>query len=155
MIEYRNSLVATDYSEDSDLAVMHAADLAVRHGARLHILHVLGSLHRYRPEEISEGPDQVAQADEGLLAAKVEELKERCQKRLRGVEWVTCQVKAGAPFVEIVRYARDNDIDLIVMGASGHSELARTQYGSTVENVSRRAHCHVMAVRNPEKTYTL
>jgi len=64
-------------------------------------------------------------------------------------------VKPGVPFVEIVRYARENAVDLVVMGASGSSELDKMTFGSTVENGARRAHCHVMAIRNPEKAFML
>ena len=86
------------------------------------------------------------------VAGKIER---RYGDRVQEANEVLWRVEPGVPFVEIVRYARDNDIDLIVMGAAGKSELEPTSYGSTVENVSRRAHCHVMAVRNPEKKYTL
>jgi nucleotide-binding universal stress UspA family protein len=41
------------------------------------------------------------------------------------------------------------------MGALGKSEQDRLVHGSTVANVSRYAHCHVMAVRNPAKQFTL
>lgn len=156
MISYKNILAATDYSEDADIALMHAVDLAKRYGARLHILHVLTSLHRYRPEEtITPGEGGVAEATKELIEQKDRELRERYAKRLAGLGQVATVVKPGVAFVEIVRHARENDIDLIVMGASGKSELSPVGYGSTVENVSRRAHCHVMAIRNPEKTYTL
>ena len=48
-----------------------------------------------------------------------------------------------------------NKVDFIVMGASGSSELDKQTFGSTVENVARRAHCHVMAIRNPELAFKL
>jgi len=64
-------------------------------------------------------------------------------------------VRVGVPFVEIVRYARENEVDFVVMGASGSSELDKQTFGSTVENVARRAHCHVMAIRNPEIAFKL
>jgi nucleotide-binding universal stress UspA family protein len=57
--------------------------------------------------------------------------------------------------VEIVRYAREHKVDFIIMGASGSSELDKQTFGSTVENVARRAHCHVMAIRNPELAFKL
>ena len=53
------------------------------------------------------------------------------------------------------RYARENQVDLIVLGAAGATVKETTHYGSTVEQVSRRAPCHVMAIKNPERAYTL
>ena len=64
-------------------------------------------------------------------------------------------VREGSPDVEIIRYAKKNNIDVIVMGALGKSELERLEHGSTVANVSKYAHCHVIAIRNPAKQFTL
>ena len=61
----------------------------------------------------------------------------------------------GAPDIEIIRYAKKNKIDVIVMGALGKSEQDRIVHGSTVANVSKFAHCHVIAIRNPAKGFTL
>ena len=57
--------------------------------------------------------------------------------------------------LEIIRFARKKTVDVIVMGAMGKSEIDRQSFGSTVENVARRAHCHVMAIRNPEASLKL
>jgi nucleotide-binding universal stress UspA family protein len=64
-------------------------------------------------------------------------------------------VKSGSPDVEIIRYAKKNSIDVIVMGALGKAEQDRMVHGSTVANVSKYAHCHVIAIRNPAKQFTL
>ncbi len=156
MVTYNKILYATDYSEDADIALIHAVDHAQKYGAELHIFHVLLSRHRYMPGETLEGGEDEsgwADASPEVIERVTELIKERYQGQLNGVDVVKWVVVPGVPFVEIVRYARENDIDLIVMGATGNSELDAVKYGSTVENVSRRAHCHVMAIRNPEKAY--
>ncbi len=157
MIDYKNILYCTDFSEDAEIACIHAADLAERYSAVLHVLHVLPSLHRYSPTEATKerGKSEVMEATPELISKASQELINRYRDRLKAIKEVDYQVLAGTPFVEILRYARDAQVDLIVMGAKGFSELEPTHYGSTVDQVSRRAHCHVMAIRNPEKTYTL
>lgn len=157
MIDYKNILYCTDFSEDAEIAFVHAADLSRRFEAVLHVLHIMPSHHRYQPTEAINGsdPDGVVEATTELMAQTAEDLQSRYQPRLTGVKEVNYQVLAGTPFVEILHYARDADIDLIVLGAAGRSELEPTHYGSTVDQVARRAHCHVMAIRNPEKKYTL
>ncbi len=55
----------------------------------------------------------------------------------------------------IIRYAKKNNIDVIVMGALGKAEQDRMIHGSTVSNVSKYAHCHVIAIRNPARQFTL
>ena len=157
MIGYQNILYCADYSEDAELALVYAVDLARRYEAHLHILHVLHSQHRYMPTEVSEGlPDgEVAEASPELIARVTEDIKQRYAAQLEDYQPVSFVVMAGNPHVEILRYARDNQIELIVMGSMGRSETEKTHYGSTVEQVSKMAHCHVMAIRNPEKLYTL
>ena len=81
--------------------------------------------------------------------------KEEYEKRLGDFKDYVYVIKSGSPDVEIIRYAKKNDIDMIVMGALGKSEQDRIVHGSTVTNVSKYAHCHVVAIRNPAKQYTL
>jgi len=158
MIAYKNILYCTDYSEDADLAFIHAVDYAQRYHSQLHVIHVLDTIHRYQPTETSEAEEH-KQKDWTVSPELVEKVKQkvvqRYAPRLEGVEGVIWNCIPGVPFVEILRYARENDIDLIVMGAAGEHEQDQTSFLSTVSNVSRRAHCHVMAIRNPEKRFTL
>jgi nucleotide-binding universal stress UspA family protein len=52
--------------------------------------------------------------------------------------------------VEIVRYARDENMDLIVLGTHGRGPIAHMLLGSVAERVVRKAHCPVLTVR-PER----
>jgi nucleotide-binding universal stress UspA family protein len=159
MVKYERILYATDYSEDADIALVHAVDLAERHEAELHVFHTLLSRHRYSPTETAEAgrdSDEWGLADDEVIDQVTDLIKNRYAARIgNGNKSVSWTVLPGVAFVEIVRYAREKGIDLIVMGTTGQSDMEAVKYGSTVENVSRRAHCHVMAIRNPEKLYTL
>ena len=57
---------------------------------------------------------------------------------------------SGEPFEEIIRYAKDQEIDLIVLGIHGRSTLASMLLGSVAEKVVGKAPCPVMTVRHPE-----
>jgi len=160
-MEYKNILFCTDFSDDANIAFVHALNLAKKYGARLHILHVPHSPFTYdrdivdehvTPEKSKEGQafydeDIIRQADKNLRAAY--------EHKLGDFKDHVFVIKGGAPDVEIIRYARNNDIDLIVMGALGKSDTERMVHGSTLANVSKYAHCHVMAIRNPAKQFTL
>lgn len=154
---YKNILFCTDFSEDAEIAFVHAVDLAERYGAKLHVLHVLHSTLRYSPTETTEHapPGDVTYASPEVVAKALEDLKRRYRDRLTQVRDVAWVAKPGTAFVEILRYVRENAVDLIVMGSAGTSAKEPTHYGSTVEQVSRRAPCHVMAIKNPERAYTL
>ena len=138
------------------MAFHHAIDFCQRYDAQLHLLHVVHSAYKYMRHVVNEYTDQDEQvADEELLKQAKADLESRYGSRLGDCKRVNYAVRVGVPFVEIVRYAREHKVDFIVMGASGSSELDKQTFGSTVENVARRAHCHVMAIRNPEKAYKL
>ena len=63
------------------------------------------------------------------------------------------EVREGTPFYEIIQFAKENDIDLIVMGTHGHSGLAHVLLGSVTEKVVRKAPCPVLTVRHPEHEF--
>jgi nucleotide-binding universal stress UspA family protein len=158
MIEYRNILYCSDFSEEAEMAFHHAVDFCQRYGAKLHLLHVLHSSYKYMrhvvDEYVEEDKDERV-ADDELINHAEQDLKSKYGSRLENCDKAVFAVRVGVPFVEIVRYAREHKVDFIVMGASGSSELDKQTFGSTVENVARRAHCHVMAIRNPEHAFKL
>ncbi len=160
MIDYKNILFCTDFSEDANIAFLHALDLAKKYGAKLHILHVPHSSYKYARHVVDEHVAHGGDNKEGFYNEEVEKrAKEALQaeygQKLKDLADHLFVVRDGAPDVEIIRYAKKNDIDVIVMGALGKSELDRIEHGSTVANVSKYAHCHVIAIRNPAKQFTL
>ena len=158
MVEYQNILYCTDFSEEAEMAFHHARDFCERYGARLHLLHVLHSGYKYMRHVVDEymAPEKDEDTvDDDLMHKAEADLNTRYGARLDKCNNAVFAVRVGVPFVEIVRYARDNKVDFIVMGASGSSELDKQTFGSTVENVARRAHCHIMAIRNPEIAFKL
>jgi nucleotide-binding universal stress UspA family protein len=62
-------------------------------------------------------------------------------------------VREGTPFYEIVRYAKEQNIDLIIMGTHGHTGLTHMLLGSVTEKVVRKAPCPVLTVRHPEHEF--
>lgn len=161
MVEYKNILFCTDFSEDANIAFLHALNLAKKYNAKLHILHVPHSPFAYERDIVDEhvptGKSVEGQAffDEQIAEQAEKELKQAYEKRLAGFTNYVLVVKCGSPDIEIVRYARGTEVDLIVMGALGKSARDRNDRGSTVASVSKYAHCHVMAIRNPAKQFTL
>jgi nucleotide-binding universal stress UspA family protein len=161
MVEYKNILFCTDFSEDANIAFLHALNLAKKYGARLHVIHVPHSPFTYTKNIVDEhvpeeqGRDGQAFYDKDVAERAEKSLRDAYEKRLGDFDNYVLVVKCGAPDVEIVRYAKQNAIDLIVMGALGKSDSNRMEHGSTVANVSKYAHCHVMAIRNPVKQFTL
>jgi universal stress protein A len=70
-------------------------------------------------------------------------------EELRSLKGIERSVLKGVPHTEIVKYAKDNKIDLIIMGTYGRKGMGRILFGSTASQVVRYAPCPVLAVRLP------
>jgi nucleotide-binding universal stress UspA family protein len=78
--------------------------------------------------------------------AKTELAKLAGEAKEKGVA-VTELVAQGKPSAEIIRYAADHEVDMIVLGTHGKGMLDQALFGSTTERVVRRAPCPVLTVR--------
>ena len=70
-----------------------------------------------------------------------------CSEEIRDLDNVEKTILHGVPYEEIINYAEQENIDMIVIGTAGHSGLERFIFGSTAERVVRRAPCAVLTVR--------
>ncbi len=132
-------LVPTDFSESSDAALHYATDMARTFGARLYLLHVPG-----KTGENLEMNFPVAQFETAPPHGRLNTfLSQSDIERLRP-EYA---VRIGTPAEEIVRYADERDVDLIIMGTHGRSGVAHLLLGSVAEHVVRAAPCPVLLVR--------
>jgi nucleotide-binding universal stress UspA family protein len=145
---FRRILYATDFSPGSDVALDYAASLAQRASGHLTTVHVVETLRVVRDPSI--GSFDVSgyyarleqDAKKQLASVVPEHVRAGCE---------TCDVVTlGKPYVEILRLARERQIDLIVMGVHGRSAVDRLVFGSTTEHIVRRAACPVLTVRTPE-----
>lgn len=146
MIEIKRILLPTDFSENSQHGVAYACALAEQFRSELHVLHVVQDLVAMVPEPGLAFPppgDYVREMEEAARAA-LAQIPDASWAAGKTVVRVTRQ---GPPFLEIVRYAKEQSIDLIVMGTHGRSGLAHVLMGSVAERVVRKAPCAVLTVR--------
>ncbi|MFC6718041.1 universal stress protein [Natrialbaceae archaeon GCM10025810] len=129
---YRDVLVPTDDSEHARAALQLASRIAERHDATVHLLFVVDEL----PETVDPRSDRLS-ADDEREADEV--LADAASGAGLGEENVVTAVEAGSVSHEITAYADANDVDLVVMGTHGWSELDRILLGSFTERVIRTA----------------
>ena len=138
----KNILVTTDFSETSESAFGLAQQLAEKFGGHITLLHVQ-ELH-LPPlvyESAGAGVGQIEHEQKELAQKRLSELAHR----LGGAETA---VILGAPHLEIVRFAADRNMDLIVMATHGRGFFSHAIIGSTTERVVRRAPCPVLTIRD-------
>lgn len=143
-------LFPTDFSRLSNAAASWAVDLVRRFDSHLDIIHVLQPPSIATPEGyvLPTGPfmDDVR----GQVRKWLENERERLQAALPGIRVETALLE-GTPFVEIVQYARQRAVDLIVIGTHGRSGIRHALLGSVTEKVVRKAPCAVLTVRAPDQ----
>lgn len=125
MLNLTRILVARDFSQGSDAAFRYALELAKRSGAEVHTLFA----------EVIHGPvapPSDEQENGGMLAQDIV-LKRAVVRDV-----------AAAP--AILQYARDHEVDLIVMGTHGRRGIRRLFLGSVAEEVVRLSACPVLTV---------
>ena len=133
-------LIAVDDSTPSEWAARAGGELAVALGADLTLLHVVTLATAVVDDYVTAQRLDAANREAGR------ELLARMQLHLPAGTEPTLVAREGAPGDEIVRAARDERSDLIVVGTRGRGRLAQFLLGSTAEWVIRHAPCPVLTV---------
>jgi nucleotide-binding universal stress UspA family protein len=82
-----------------------------------------------------------------------QELQELITNEIKGAVPSEAFVKVGLPFVEVVSFAKDEKIELIIVATHGHSGVEHVLFGSTAEKIVRKAPCPVLVVRSDERDF--
>ena len=156
MLNLKKILYPTDFSEYSLAALPYAVSIAKQNNAELYCLHVVDMpQEEYLTSEYMV-PLNVPHVPEDKVLRTARTRMERFTKEnLSEIGKVTSRVLTGVPFVEIIRYARDQSIDLIIIGTHGHSALAAMLLGTVAEKVVRKAPCPVLTVRHPQHKFEM
>jgi nucleotide-binding universal stress UspA family protein len=143
-------LLATDGSEEAELAALRAVDLAEMTDSELHVVHV-GVL----PIFLLSYPDTL-----GYYGKLYEQIEEEAREQLRELSWrvkvaggtiAGSHLRMGAVDLEIVALAKELGVGLIVMGCRGHRGIRRAIEGSISDAVIRQAPCPVLVVGSHER----
>jgi nucleotide-binding universal stress UspA family protein len=142
-------LLATDGSEEAELAALRAVDIAEKTQSELHVVHV-GVL----PMFLESYPGTL-----GYYGKLYEQIEAGSRKLLRELSWrvkvvggtiAGAHLRMGAVDLEIVALAKELGVGLIVMGCRGHRGIRRAIEGSISDAVIRHAPCPVLVVRSDE-----
>lgn len=146
MIKIARILHPTDFTDNSKQAGAYAGFLAQQFDAELHVLHVLeGSMDRIpAPGEGFPPPGE----SRGVSRDEASEmLSESVGIQCPADTPVVLATRLGMLSEQIVSYAEEKSVSMIVMGTHGRSGLAHMVVGSVAEGVVRKAACPVLTVR--------
>lgn len=150
MITLKKILVPTDFSEHSNKALLYGAELAAKFGAELHVMHAI----EMTPLAYGEGAYFPPETEAELTAAASSQLDSLHIPMANDVT-VVRKILHGHPFVETIRYSKENNIGLIVIGTHGRGAIAHMLLGSVAEKVVRKAPCPVLTVRDKEHDFVM
>ncbi|KJS31759.1 MAG: universal stress protein [Desulfatitalea sp. BRH_c12] len=152
---FKKILFATSASPVCDNAAKVAFDLELKWDARLIVFHVLGiPTHGFSPFVTDVRTGEREQVDPDYVDWVKEEMRNTYADLLKDTENVTLEAAVGVPHREILRKARDEDVDMIVMGAHTRPEdigasRFRNVVGSTMQKVAKGARCPVVIISRP------
>jgi len=150
-------LAPTDFSNFSGFALEWAAYLAQCMKADLVFLHVIPEEEGRIIEEIT-GEGAIVRLPRGIREDVMKDRQKKLtdqynmvvSKEIKNALRVEEITRVGVPFLEIIKVAREKEVDLIVMGTHGRTGLAHVLIGSVAEKVVHHAHCPVLTVKHPQ-----
>jgi nucleotide-binding universal stress UspA family protein len=146
---YEEILVPTDGSNEADKATDHAIALANAVGATLHALYVIDLPNAPRALQIMDDEEETRERYREYGQEVTDDVREAAASV--DVECVTA-MRSGSPHEEIVAYADEEGMDLIVMG-TGYRGRIGALLGSTAEKVVRTSDVPVTTVRVTEDEF--
>jgi nucleotide-binding universal stress UspA family protein len=144
-VKFRKILVGCDFSDDAETAFQYGLSLAQEFQSKLVLAHVIA-------------PPIYLDLNHPVVSMDIdnhEELEKRLNDKLSAMipdevyDWCSPDMVllSGQPYAELVRYAEDQAVDLMVLGARGYNLVEKLFVGSTTDRVVRRAPCPVLSVR--------
>lgn len=143
-VNIKSILIGCDFSPDSGVAFDFGLSLAQEFQSELHLAHVVEtSLYQELHKTDSAVEEEIQQEVRTRLVQKLQDMvpedaRNWCKPRTDLLD--------GHPYEEIVKYAEQNDMDMIVLGTRGHGLVKSLLIGSTTDRVVRRAPCPVLSV---------
>lgn len=150
-IDLKSILVPIDFSESSKKALKYAIPFARQFNASIDLIYVVEPT--IYPADFSFGQVGFPNVEEELRTRGAEELEGLIKKVIRGQVSAKKVIRTGKAYYEIDQYAREQNIDLIIIATHGHSGVEQILFGSTAEKVVRKAPCPVLVVRSGEREF--
>jgi nucleotide-binding universal stress UspA family protein len=144
-------LLASDGSEEAELALITAIDLTNNTNSELHVVTVGGVEYRHG-YDIPESGDLLQETFEAIEREAQETLDEQVKKIEEARGTVTeAHLRMGRAAEEIVNLGEEIGVSLIIIGSRGRGGIRRALLGSVSDSVIRHAHCPVLVMRSEER----
>ena len=142
----------TDFSNLSLVGARHARALAEKFGAEVHVLHIIPPL--LGPELPATIPPELPPLinDPNLLSSTQENLNKLVRDLFGSDVKTVIEAFFGSAWEGVCDYAREKNIDLIIVATHGRTGIAHALIGSTAEKIVQHAPCPVLTVKASGRT---
>ena len=140
----------TDFSAHSLRGGRYASGLCTLFDAELHIVHTIPPPLTPDASLVVPADIPVACSEAELFEASKRSLAELVRKHIADQPRVVTHVSFGNPWPTICKYAKDKEIQLIVVTTHGRTGLGHALIGSTAERIVQHAPCPVLVVKEKE-----
>jgi nucleotide-binding universal stress UspA family protein len=144
--KYRKVLFCTDFSQNSDYAFEFASGIAKRDEGLLYILHVIPTNPHSAYIENTVGEEILKQVQEQIEEDLDNNYSERYLKRVENGIRYEIVTKSGREDEKIIEFAKEKNVDIIVLGTHGRTGIEHVFFGSIAEKVLRRSHVPIFVI---------
>ncbi len=148
MKAFKKILFPIDFSESSEKVFPFALDMAQKFDAKLCLLFVATDISHLITTDLSR--DMLMSTVAEIARAGENQMRAFCDKQLSGFSNYETKVVTGSPGDEILKFADEQSIDLVVMGTHGRKGLDRTLMGSVADDIIKNSPTPVLTI-NPFK----
>ena len=149
--EYKKILFCTDFSESTERTFAYACAIAERDKGKIYLMHVLPVIPNEAFVKGMIPSDIFEKAHKDNIKALEKDFQERfvskCQKN---IEFETV-IREGREYQEIIKFALEEEVDLIVLGTHGSTGIGHVLMGSVADKVVRSSPVPVFTIPPPDK----
>jgi nucleotide-binding universal stress UspA family protein len=149
--EYKKILFCTDFSESSELTFTYACAIAERDKGKIYLMHVIPITPNRDFIRSMMTPDIIDTIHKNLMEQLEKNFREqfinRCHKDIN-FETV---IRQGREYQEIIKFALEEEVDLIILGTHGLTGIGHVLMGSVADKVVRNSPVPVFVIPPPDK----
>ncbi len=150
MITLKKILIPVDFSESSKKAVLYGVSFGLQYGVKVILQSVVDDRIFEEASLFGISEQEMRDNRKNVFQEKIDELVTEIKHKNSALE-IEGVIRFGVPYVEIIKFAQEEEIDMIVMGSQGVMGIRHLLLGSTTDKVIRKAPCPVLTVRNLER----